>query len=122
MTSKKCIKCGETKELNLFAKRGSVYRNECKQCKALMNKIGRKKYELKAKYNIDVLFYQEEIIKQDGCCVICKKKDALVVDHCHKTGSYRGLLCNKCNIGLGHFNDDPELMEEASNYVRKSQT
>jgi len=58
-------------------------------------------------------------IKQDiKECVICGSEEPLVVDHDHKTGKVRGMLCNHCNRGLGHFRDDPELMEFAAQYVR----
>ena len=53
-------------------------------------------------------------------CVICGSEEPLVVDHDHKTGKVRGMLCNHCNRGLGHFCDDPELMEFAAEYLRES--
>lgn len=65
-------------------------------------------------------------------CTICGSEEKLVVDHDHKTNKIRGLLCNHCNRGLGHFKDDPDLLEyariyllaaenspEASDYVKK---
>lgn len=52
-------------------------------------------------------------------CVICGSDEPLVVDHDHKTGQVRGMLCNHCNRGLGHFRDDPELLEFAAQYVRE---
>jgi len=55
--------------------------------------------------------------KQDEECVICGLK-AEVVDHDHKTGRIRGALCHRCNMGLGHFKDDPELLEFAAMYLR----
>ena len=53
-------------------------------------------------------------------CVICGSKEKLVVDHDHKTGKIRGMLCNHCNRGLGHFRDDPTLLEFASQYLYAS--
>jgi hypothetical protein len=51
-------------------------------------------------------------------CVICGDAEAkLVVDHDHKTGAIRGILCNHCNRGLGHFRDDPVLLEFARVYL-----
>ena len=53
-------------------------------------------------------------------CVICGAEESLVVDHDHKTGAIRGMLCNHCNRGLGHFRDDPDLLEFARIYLLAS--
>ena len=53
-------------------------------------------------------------------CVICGDEGKLVVDHDHKTGQVRGMLCNHCNRGLGHFRDDPTLLEFAAQYLYAS--
>ena len=59
--------------------------------------------------------------EQDGKCDICWKQydtyAKLEVDHCHKSGKTRGLLCKTCNLGLGEFKDDPELLERAILYL-----
>ena len=53
-------------------------------------------------------------------CVICGSEGQLVVDHDHVTGKVRGMLCNHCNRGLGHFRDDPVLLEFAAQYLYAS--
>lgn len=50
-------------------------------------------------------------------CVICGSQGPLVVDHCHMTNAVRGILCNHCNIALGHFKDDVDLLEYARIYL-----
>lgn len=59
-------------------------------------------------------------IKKTSECVICGSREPLVVDHDHKTGMIRGMLCNHCNRGLGHFRDDPSLLEFARIYLLSS--
>ena len=53
-----------------------------------------------------------------GRCAICRKSVDLVVDHCHDTGSVRGLLCHNCNTGLGLFGDSQEVLQKAIEYLR----
>lgn len=53
-----------------------------------------------------------------GECALCGRKDGrLSVDHDHKTGRIRGLLCDLHNRGLGYFQDDPQLLRDAADYV-----
>lgn len=63
-----------------------------------------------------------KLIKTTNYCTICGSKDQLVVDHDHKNHKVRGMLCNHCNRGLGHFRDDPELLEFARIYLLSSQS
>lgn len=82
-------------------------------------------YHLRSKYGLSELDYNQMVENQEGKCKICgiAAKDAmwgvLVVDHCHKTGKIRGLLCNSCNVGLGKFKDTPELIEKALRYLNE---
>ncbi len=52
-----------------------------------------------------------------GCAICGHKERTLNADHCHKTNLRREVLCRNCNIGLGHFNDDPEKLRMAALYV-----
>lgn len=61
---------------------------------------------------------------ENGTCDICGKpregNRRLRVDHDHKTEKFRGLLCHDCNVGLGHFKDDPDLLQKAIDYLQKA--
>lgn len=58
------------------------------------------------------------VARGSGVCVICGSTEKLTIDHDHNTGMVRGALCTNCNLGLGHFKDDPELLEFAALYLR----
>lgn len=72
---------------------------------------------LKDLYGITLKEYNQRIIKQNGKCLICHKKSKLHIDHNHKTNKIRGLLCERCNPGLGFFNDDVNILKSAINYL-----
>ena len=80
-------------------------------------------YNLKKKYGIIYAEYEKMLTEQKGLCAICGKAEAenkrLAVDHCHRTGKIRSLLCGKCNKAIGLLDDDPELMKQAIEYMRK---
>lgn len=72
------------------------------------------------KYGLTEADYQLLLEKQGYVCAVCGNKPLLrrlAVDHCHKTGNVRGLLCRKCNQGIGHFNDDPKKLKKAIEYL-----
>ena len=73
-------------------------------------------------YGITQEDYDVMLRAQGGVCKICGQKESvdrfpLAVDHDHKTGKVRGLLCGSCNTGLGKFNDDPDLLLKAMKYL-----
>jgi hypothetical protein len=78
-----------------------------------------RKDHLKYYYGITVEEYNAILKRQNGRCRICKckPKGHLHVDHNHKTGKVRGLLCRSCNIGLGHLRDNPHLARIAAAYI-----
>jgi len=60
------------------------------------------------------------LAEQKGRCAICGEVKKLCIDHDHKTGLLRGLLCTGCNLGLGCFQDNMAILAEAQRYLRKS--
>ncbi len=80
------------------------------------NKI--RNYKLIKKYNITLEDYNSMYNKQNGMCCICNTYyKELVVDHNHENGKVRGLLCDICNRGLGHFKENIETLQNAINYL-----
>jgi hypothetical protein len=80
-----------------------------------------KEYNLKRKFNITSIEYNTMLEKQNNVCAICGNtcSKSLAVDHCHTTGRIRGLLCNNCNRGLGHFKDNPNYLQKAIEYLKE---
>ncbi len=71
-------------------------------------------------YGISIDTYESMLERQRGVCAICGQPPGerrLAVDHKHDTGTVRGLLCEKCNRGLGLFRDDQALLRAAADYL-----
>lgn len=84
-------------------------------------------YRIK-KFGLTPEAYDELVRRQEGLCAICGKPEsskrdgitkALAVDHCHKTGKIRGLLCAKHNTMLGMAEDDPSVLQKMIDYLQK---
>lgn len=79
----------------------------------------------KKKYNIDSEFYKKMKAKQNHRCLICGEYHpddndySLHVDHCHETGKIRGLLCAKCNQGIGCLKHSEVVLKNAIKYLKK---
>lgn len=73
---------------------------------------------------LDVSAYERLLTQQRGVCAICGRGPSgrfgvLCVDHDHATSKVRGLLCSRCNTGIGQFMDDAGLLAKATRYLRK---
>lgn len=107
-SSRKCRKCFAIKTLEdfpLFSTSNAGRKTTCKQCSkelAAVRKV------LKA----------ANPVPKAGLCPICKSHtENWVLDHVHDTKEFRGYICNACNLGLGKFHDDPEIILSALKYV-----
>lgn len=113
-----CVRCAKT---FVQARRGSnkIYCGE--GCRAAASK--QRNGERFRKYGLTLAEYEVFVEACENRCQICgeepKKSDryALVVDHDHASGKIRGLLCNRCNMGIGLFDDDPEKLNRAIRYL-----
>lgn len=118
--TKICSACKEEKAISNFYKDSHItdgYSCRCKKCKSLVTRQS----QLKEKYSLTIEQYNELLQKQNGGCGICGRitdlKRVLAVDHDHKTNIIRGILCDRCNRGLGLFLDSPEFLRRAANYL-----
>lgn len=72
------------------------------------------------KYGLSYSDWELLLIRQNHVCAICKRPETgktLAVDHCHRTGKVRGLLCAKCNQGIGMFDDNASSLRTAAEYL-----
>lgn len=140
--TKRCTKCGELKPLHEFYKRGDSdkHRPACKLCTNTetldkYHKQGGKEKQKKRsfknltkRYGISPEIYEEERVKQNYSCLLCGLHESksthgrLHMDHCHETGKYRGLLCVHCNVALGAFKDNVDVMRKAIEYLNENRS
>jgi len=91
---------------------------------------GRVRTQQLARFGLTPEDYDRMVEAQAGLCAVCERppdhgmtskrqKPVLSVDHDHETGRVRDLLCHRCNLGLGHFLDDPELLRTAAAYLER---
>lgn len=86
-------------------------------------------YDLMKSYSITHDEYSSILLYQGGKCAICGIKESdlvgrkkyLCVDHNHKTGHIRGLICDKCNRGIGLLQDSINILEKAIGYLNNHQ-
>ena len=81
--------------------------------------------KLFASFGITIEDYEKMLAEQNGVCRTCKQnrgKRRLAVDHCHKTGKIRGLLCHYCNTTLGLVKEDIEILNNIKEYIILHQT
>jgi len=107
--------------------RGEEISRECRICHYNRNRKYEKTFDIahykwlghiRRTYNLSEKDYSDMLLFQNGKCAICgKEKDKLCIDHDHKTGEVRGLLCIKCNSNLGWYENNKEKI---NNYLNKN--
>lgn len=120
-----CCGCNMFRPLSSF--HGSIEKNtlssRCRDC--ISANFLRYRYNISLSDFIELRELQKDACKICGCHLEINKNSSLrskkvAVDHCHRTGRVRGLLCFACNTGLGHFRDDLTLLESAIAYLSAS--
>jgi transposase-like protein len=145
---KRCSRCQLTKPASEFPARlrePTLLDHWCRACHAEKAKVRQmrvkaspelrvrsrrlnRNVQLRIKFGITLERYDALHAAQGGVCAICRGAQVgrnstggpreLAVDHDHKTGTVRGLLCDRCNVGLGTFGDDPSLLRHAAGYLQ----
>lgn len=109
-----CGDCGEAFSLDGFYAR---YKNGVKHWDGKCHSC-RKVAMIARNLCISTDQYRAMLARTQGKCEICADSERLVVDHCHSTGKIRGMLCQRCNVALGGFRDDVEVMRRAIEYIQ----
>lgn len=147
---KRCTQCGKLKLRRYFPHgkpnerngyKRPYARSRCRKCMAATQRqrwrnpelrkqmtLTTRRRRLKQSYGISPQDYDAMLSNQSGQCAICGRTTTsrrglnlrLAVDHDHNTRKVRGLLCLKCNLGIGNFNHDPSLLQHAASYLLKS--
>lgn len=137
-----CPKCEKWKSIDEFHKsKNSIY-GRASLCKVCANKSARENHHkrsgckdrakqvksryLERTYNMTIEQLEEKVRGQNGVCEICRNlldmSSLTHVDHCHKTGRVRGVLCSNCNRGIGYLQDDAAVVSAAADYLRRYQS
>lgn len=119
----KCKHCDNEHIQNQREIRNNAYSMSCDKYRP-PNYSGLEKRDgiIRRQYGITLAEYDAMLEAQDYKCAICGNEDEvegrrLAIDHCHETNKIRGLLCGKCNRGLGLFYDNIDLLEKAKQYL-----
>jgi len=133
---KTCSTCKIEKSIFDFYRRGGKWSPQsrhsvCKECTKKRISESHKKDPNRAKnrdlmrnYGITIEDHNKMFQLQGGVCAICKKPgdgrwSKLCIDHDHKTGKVRELLCRRCNMILGQVDDDPLILHALGSYLQK---
>lgn len=133
-----CPRCKEVKNHESFYTTGQSNDGFASYCIVCYKSIDKKHFErkyykrdkekirgrnLQKKFGLTLEQYNQMAKAQDFKCAVCKQPEtskSLAVDHDHKTGQIRGLLCGRCNPGLGFLKDDPERIRNLVKYLEQA--
>ncbi|MQA98896.1 MAG: recombinase [Actinobacteria bacterium] len=74
-------------------------------------------FQLVRRYGVDAVQVEWMILQQGGVCALCREANPRHVDHDHRSGKVRGILCFNCNKGLGKVEDGPDVLRRAMDYL-----
>lgn len=129
-----CIDCKKSLSEDSFYQRKNINVNQCRNCYGIrrrewrLNNLEQNKRSTSAswfriKYGLSLAQRQRLLEQNNYCCYLCNRpakifpSKGLHVDHNHETGKVRGMLCNRCNRGLGFFKDSASELRKAADYL-----
>lgn len=116
---RRCAQCREVKRLTEFHRAPQQSGGDncyCKDCR----KVQARATHLKRSYGMTVAEYDAMVEEQGGVCACCRERPPQHVDHDHQTGEVRGVVCFRCNAGIGQFSDRADLMRNAITYLERT--
>lgn len=129
---KTCSKCKKEKPVGEFYYESKVRSGLsacCKKCKGLSgaawtrrNPESKQISHRRSRYGLEPGDYASLLERFGGKCGVCGGSNRIEIDHCHKTGKVRGILCRNCNHALGKFQDSEAMLSRAIEYLRENKT
>ena len=125
VTERRCSICRNVYPIDLFEKNSRLRHGHGYNCRECARKRAREA-AIQMNFGITLDHYHALLREQGGGCAICGSSvgvgklgrlTRLAVDHCHQSGVVRGILCYRCNAGLGHFLDRIPLLQKAIQYL-----
>jgi hypothetical protein len=125
---KYCPRCDEVQPVANFGSNRAAHDGLTAYCKPCHNMVGKetrerlyggsREYHLRRRYGITGADFDAMVEAQGGTCAVCDQKPEHV-DHDHRTGKVRGVLCFNCNQALGNVRDDAAVLQELISYLRR---
>jgi len=123
ITHKFCTLCKTDKPFDDFIKNIRYKDGYYKHCKKCHYEVYGRDSHYKRNYGVTQHEYNLLVAKQNNKCKVCESDAGegqftrLVVDHCHKSNEFRGLICQGCNMALGNAKDNPETLRKLADYL-----
>ena len=116
----KTVRSRERKRLNAWRKEHREHVNA--QARGYYDSDKRYDAHVKKSYGVDISGIDSLVASQNNKCPICgngfgEGRRRRHIDHDHKTGQIRSILCSNCNLGIGYFLDDPHVLRAAADYI-----
>jgi hypothetical protein len=123
----RCPACRQRKPADGFPRNRSTKNGRATYCKPCHNRIiaenlrrqhgSGRNFQLKRRYGVDAVQVEWMILQQGGVCALCGEANPKHVDHDHRSGKVRGILCFNCNKGLGKAEDGLDVLRRAMDYL-----